>query len=190
MFPGVFAPQIFEDTYFFAENLPIGRGESLLEVGAGAGLIAIHAALNGAQYVRCTDINPLAVENILFNARYHGVSDRVRAELCDVFPSGDQWARSDVVFWNTPFIFRSEPITNILARSVYDFGYRGLEKYITGVRTHLAHEGRVYIGFSPTTGDEDRLSELLSENGFRKVLEAEDTFEDGFCLQLLELIPT
>ena len=67
--PGVFHPGFFFSTRLLLDFLAqhdLG-GKTLLELGAGSGLIAIHSARRGAR-VTASDINPAAVQSIRENA--------------------------------------------------------------------------------------------------------------------------
>ncbi|MEO5347250.1 MAG: 50S ribosomal protein L11 methyltransferase [Magnetococcus sp. YQC-9] len=64
---------------------PLGR---VLDMGCGSGVLAIWAALLGAERVLATDLDPVAVETALRNVAINGVSGRVEiAERADV-PQG------------------------------------------------------------------------------------------------------
>jgi release factor glutamine methyltransferase len=67
--PGVFYPGFIISTKFFLrylETLDL-REETLLELGAGSGIISLFAASRGA-VVTASDINPVSVQNIRENA--------------------------------------------------------------------------------------------------------------------------
>ena len=62
------------------------RGRSVLDVGAGSGLIAIAAAMAGAAGVTAADIDPFAATAIALNAAANGVA--IRVETDDVIGGG------------------------------------------------------------------------------------------------------
>ena len=74
VFPPVYSPS----TATFLELLDFPVGGSMIEVGCGAGAIAVSAALAGCAQVVATDVNPEAARNAELNAVRHGVADRVR----------------------------------------------------------------------------------------------------------------
>ncbi|RYY22684.1 MAG: methyltransferase domain-containing protein [Chitinophagaceae bacterium] len=76
--PGVFHPGFFFSTKFLLEHLSHEKlkDQSVLELGAGSGLISIYAALQGA-LVTATDINPVAVKCIKRNIAGNSVSVEV-----------------------------------------------------------------------------------------------------------------
>lgn len=81
---GVFHPGLFFSTHILLRRLlkePLA-GKSVLELGAGSGLIALVAAQRGAE-VLATDINPIATENLKLNAGQHQLS--VVVLLSDLF---------------------------------------------------------------------------------------------------------
>ncbi|MEV4559547.1 50S ribosomal protein L11 methyltransferase [Kitasatospora sp. NPDC049285] len=57
-------------------------GRTVLDLAAGSGLVAVAAALRGAQEVRAAEIDAYAVASIAVNAAANGV--RIAAELADV----------------------------------------------------------------------------------------------------------
>ena len=66
--PGIFHPGLFFSTKFLLEELCKTelKNKSFLELGAGSGLISIHAHKQGAM-VTASDISPAAVENLKKN---------------------------------------------------------------------------------------------------------------------------
>ena len=55
----------------------IQRGERVLDVGTGSGILAVAAAKLGAASVTATDIDPLAVDAARQTARRNGLADRI-----------------------------------------------------------------------------------------------------------------
>ncbi len=62
-----------------ARLLDVKRGEEVLELGCGAGLLSIAAAKLGAGSVMATDIDPKALQATLLNGRRNGMEDRIQA---------------------------------------------------------------------------------------------------------------
>lgn len=65
---GVFHPGLFYSTHFLLDELERENltGKTLLELGAGSGLISFQAAVNGAE-VTATDVSTLAIEGLQDN---------------------------------------------------------------------------------------------------------------------------
>lgn len=68
-----------------AERRPLGRA---LDVGCGSGILSIAAVKLGATRALGVDIDPIAIEATLANARHNRVGSRVRAREGSL-PSGD-----------------------------------------------------------------------------------------------------
>jgi methylase of polypeptide subunit release factors len=64
-------------TLELAVRLDVRKGERVLDLGCGAGLLAIAAARLGAGRVVATDIDPRALEATRQNALANGVADRI-----------------------------------------------------------------------------------------------------------------
>lgn len=58
----------------------VGAGERVLDVGTGSGILAIAAALLGAEEVLALEGDPLALEALAENVALNGVAERVRWE--------------------------------------------------------------------------------------------------------------
>jgi methylase of polypeptide subunit release factors len=142
--PDVFPAHIFYESQWFAEKVAEIVGEkSLLEIGTGTGVIAVFAALGGAE-VTVVDINPSAITN----ARENFASNEVEVasfvgHLYDPLPIG---SRFDYIFWNHPFNKGNTEETDVLLKSVFDFEYRDLEEYIAKAHEHLTDSGQLLLG--------------------------------------------
>ena len=142
--PGVFSPTYTPVTRLFTSWLPYPEGGSFLEIGTGAGVTAVCAALAGCARVVATDISEAAVENASLNAVRHGVDDRVEVVLSDLFDAlaGE---RFDAVYWNSSFtrVPADTELDDVLEASFVDPGYRAHERFLAEVSDHLAPRGRV-----------------------------------------------
>lgn len=101
--PGVFHPTLFQSTGTlarFVQQLPL-RGRSFLELGAGAGRVALIAARAGAN-VTASDINPAAITCLTRNAERNRLALRVvRSDLFDALPE-----HFDTIVINPPYYER------------------------------------------------------------------------------------
>jgi ribosomal protein L11 methyltransferase len=86
----------------FSESLAKGlRPHSVLDFGSGSGILAIGAALRGAERVHAVEIDRLAIDNALENARLNEVSARIRYETELSSLAGEEPAEGySVVFAN------------------------------------------------------------------------------------------
>jgi release factor glutamine methyltransferase len=87
-------------TLFLARHLPLREGDRALELGTGAGLIAILAARRGHAVV-ATDVIDACCEQARANALLNGVGDRVQVRCGDLFApvAGDAF---DLIAVNPP----------------------------------------------------------------------------------------
>jgi HemK-related putative methylase len=167
IYPTVFSPKFFRDSEFFARELPINKGEKLLEIGCGSGIVSICAVGKGAGKVVCVDINPVAVKNTERNAGLHGMAGKIRVLHGDVYNPLLDGERFDSIFWNTPWGLVKKKRLDVYEQSLWDTEYRSTERFIAQSVNHLKARGRLLIGFSSTIGDLKYLALLLKKYGFR-----------------------
>lgn len=132
--PGTAAP--------FAADAP-----AFLEVGSGAGVIAVLAALAGHR-VSAVDVNEHAVRNTVLNAARHGVADRVDAVHGDLLaPFAGR--RFDRIFWSSNYVLAPEEYVfdSDHERAYVDPGYRAHRRYLTEAVHHLTPAGRALLHF-------------------------------------------
>ena len=171
LLPGVFSPALTSSTEFYTRCLPFPRAGSFLEIGCGAGVTSVQAALSGCAEVTAVDIGPAAVENTTLNARRHG-APQVRALVGDVFdavPVGGY----DLVFWAIPYVALPEDdeYPSDLSRSVFDIGYQCCLAYLAGARSVLAPGGRLFLGFGDM-GYRAEMEAIATAHGWRPELVA------------------
>jgi release factor glutamine methyltransferase len=161
--PNVYSPRYFTDSLWFAEELPkLVRGNTLLEIGTGTGIVAVFCALEGATVV-ATDINPAAVRNARLNAELHRLNISVRqGNLFDPIESHEKF---DFVFWIHPFHNWSVPVGDVLLRAGFDHNYECLKGYIRQAKAYLSDHGKLLLG----TGDHadvETIAAVAEENGY------------------------
>jgi HemK-related putative methylase len=188
----VFSPTVFEDTFFFCDNLPFNAGDKALEIGCGTGVISVYLAAKG-MFVTSTDINPEALINTKVNSILNRVEDNVDTILSDIFDNVLKLTKFDLVFWNTPFIYHDELQINLLERSVFDSEYNGIKKYISGVKYYLNETGRAFLGFSSSSGNFELLNKICEKNNieihlYAQTFFADESNADAFSVELYELL--
>jgi len=160
--PGVFSPKIRRNSSWYADRIPpLLYGSSFLEIGSGAGVLAVRAARLGYAVV-ATDIDPAAVENTGQNAARHGV--RVDARLGSVYDPLHPDERFDSIFWNHPWMLSEGPVNARHAVS-YDQGYTGVGRFIREGKEHLASGGQLLVG-TGSLARTDLIEDWAREAGF------------------------
>ncbi len=101
IYPGVFHPGLFFSTkvllnYLNTQNI---KGSTLLELGAGSGLIAIYCSQQGAR-VTASDVNPVAIKNLKENADANNAD--IEIVLSDLFDNLNPGAFSWIII-NPPY---------------------------------------------------------------------------------------
>ena len=79
----VFQPTL--TSRLLAQAVQIPEGARVLDLGCGAGVLAVVAALKGASYVRAVDVMPESRLLVEANARRNHVEDRIEASCSDLF---------------------------------------------------------------------------------------------------------
>jgi len=138
-----------DDSYLLLKCVEVSPAESFLEMGAGSGLIALHAAKLGAR-VTAVDVNPHAVECARRNASRNGLRiDVVRSNL---FERVD--GTFDVIAFNPPYLPGTASSTSWVEKA-WAGGEEGSEmavEFLQNAWRHLAPGGRIYMVLSSVGG--------------------------------------
>ena len=192
LLPGVFAPVHTASTELFSTWLPYPVGGSFLEIGSGAGVTAVTAALAGCAHVTALDISRAAVANTEANARRHGVADRVRVLKSNLFDALDGDQRYDVIYWNSNVIDAPPEFEYLdeLQWAFFDRDYVTHDRFLSQGPKLLTPGGRMFLGFN-TLGNKERLRVMVDSLGlelatFRRHFGAVGGF--GVELSLLEVL--
>jgi release factor glutamine methyltransferase len=164
-----------------AERPPTG---TFLEIGSGAGVIAVCAALAGCT-VTAADINEAAVLNTRLNARRHGRQNHLRSVHSDLFTALPESDRFDTVFWSSNYVLAPEGFNyrSVAERAYVDPGYAAHRRYLAEAPLRTTSTGRALLHFS-SRGSLTELCGIADECGrelvireFRAVLEGEDVVD-------------
>ncbi|MEA2053861.1 MAG: HemK2/MTQ2 family protein methyltransferase [Candidatus Thermoplasmatota archaeon] len=131
---GVYPPS--EDSYFLIQCINVGK-ERVLDMGTGTGIIALHAAKEGA-VVTAVDKNEKAVKNAKENADNNGIKLTVRQS--DLFSNVKE--SFDVIIFNPPHLPSDK------TEEAWEGGKDGVEiteKFLGGASYHLNSGGKIYI---------------------------------------------
>jgi release factor glutamine methyltransferase len=186
IYPNVFSPKYFSDTAFFAQSIVVRKGEKFLEMGCGAGIIAVFCALNGA-IVTAIDINKSAVENTNENIKKHGVSKNARVLLGDLYSPLRKNEKFDTIFWNVPFIYTEKEKFTDLEKSVFNPRYDLIRKFVNQGKKRLRMDGRILIGFSKNIGRLDVLKKIIKDESLTMKEVAKKIIDTGSPLGKISL---
>ena len=192
LLPGVFAPTYTPVTVLFTTWIPYPVNGTLLEIGSGAGVTAVSAALAGCRGVTALDISAAAVENTRRNVEQHGVADRVNVRHSDLFDALSADDRFDLIYWNSNFVEAPADFVNAsdLHHAFFDPGYETHRRYLLEAPLHLSEQGRLLLGFSDL-GSWEQLSTACGAAGLTaEILRAKRCqLETSIEFQLVELRP-
>lgn len=178
-------PEVYEpsdDSFLLLRVADPRAGESFLEIGAGSGIVSLHAAKLGAK-VTATDLSPHAVECVRRNAARNNL--RVKVILSDLFDRVD--GEFDVIVFNPPYLPSEGKSTSWIERS-WAGGEHGSEtavRFIEQAWKHLAPGGRIYLILSSLTGVMQVLRETKERYESVMVEEKHLFFESVFAYRLV-----
>ena len=142
--------------------------ENILEIGFGSGILSIVLAkILGKKIIAC-DINKLALDLALENARIHGVESLIEFRLCDFRKINENF---DFIFSNPPYIKNSykldiwvdsEPKNALFGG---EKGYEILENIIEFAKAKKANFLACEFGYD----QKENLKEILSKNAYNPI---------------------
>jgi release factor glutamine methyltransferase len=92
---------------FLLENIVVNDGDEVLDIGTGAGIQAIFAA-EKARRVVATDLNQDAVDDTIYNAKFHDLSHIIDARQGDLFGPVKENEKFDVIIFNIDYPYNEE----------------------------------------------------------------------------------
>jgi len=149
-----------EDSFLFAENLPVGTGDRVVDMGTGCGILGVIAATKADEVV-AVDINPYAVRCAKENAELNHVAEKMSFVQGNLFSSIRTGERFDLVLFNAPYLpSDDEDEDSWLARS-WTGGVSGrnvIDRFISGAPKHLEPNGEILLVQSTLSDVEETLS--------------------------------
>lgn len=175
-----------EDTFFLADNLDVGKGERVLDLGTGCGLFSIIAAREGGKVV-ATDVSEQAIDCAKENAENQGFQDDIDFRTGYLFePVKDE--NFDLIVFNPPYLpVPSEESLEAPLERAWDGGPNGrrvIDEFLEKVEDHLDPNGRFLFVQSSLSGVQET-SEKLKKRGFRvKKKSKKFSFEKLYLFQV------
>ena len=180
--PEVFHPGFFSSTLLLQQqvNKLYLEGKSLLELGAGSGLIAMSAAKKGA-LVTATDINPVAVDYLHRNSKENNLDlEIIRSDLFAGIPG----KKFDLIAINPPYYRK-------MAQTWYDHAWYCGEngEYFSGLFSQLEgyqHEGTTVLMVLCDGCDMEMIKAAAGKNGFhfQLLLTKQSLLEKNFIYKI------
>lgn len=137
-----------EDTFLLLEALDsigLKETESVLEIGTGTGIIAIHMARH-ATSVTAVDINPHATECARKNAKANGIKN-IEIKESDLFENVGK--KYDLIIFNPPYLPEEKKDTKKdIIECSWDSGKSGrntTDRFLKDAPLHLKDKGRIII---------------------------------------------
>jgi release factor glutamine methyltransferase len=180
-------PQVFHPGFFFSTRLLLNqvkgealKGKTLLEPGAGSGLLSIAAAKRGAS-VTATDINRTAVEYLQLNALRNRVPLRIiHSDLFESIPPQP----FDYILINPPY-YKKRPLTEL--DHAWYCGEQGeyFSRLFEGIGGYMHPSSKAWMVLCDGC-DMDMIQELAAKNGvkLKLVSEKKNLVETNFIFRL------
>ena len=151
-----------EDSFLFAENLAVRRGDAVLDVGAGCGILGIVAA-DKASKVVAVDVNPYAVRCAKANAKLNRVIDKMFFVQGALFAPIRTAERFDLILFNAPYLPAEAKEDDSWLGCAWAGGASGrqvIDRFICEAPQHLKQAGRIFLMQSTLSGVDETLREF------------------------------
>ena len=165
-----------EDSYLLADNLEIKKGQSVLEIGTGSGIVAMYAS-RLTDDITVTDINFDACELARKNFAENGI-ENIEILWGNLFEVVEN-RKFDVILFNTPYLpTEDDEVLDNTINYAFDGGLNGrkvIDLFLNEVKNHLNDGGIVQMIQSSLSGNDETLAKL-DELGFIAEIAASEHF--------------
>ena len=165
-----------EDSYLLADNLQIEKGQSVLEIGTGSGIVAMYAS-KLTDEITVTDINFDACELARKNFEANSI-ENIEILFGNLFEPVEN-RKFDVILFNTPYLPTEDgEVLEDTINYAFDGGLNGrkvIDVFLNEVGNHLNDGGIVQMIQSSLSGNEETL-EKFDNLGFIAEIAATEHF--------------
>lgn len=165
-----------EDSYLLADNLQIEKGQSVLEIGTGSGIVAMYAS-RLTDNITVTDINFDACELARKNFEANSI-ENIEILFGNLFEPVEN-RKFDVILFNTPYLPTEDgEVLEDTINYAFDGGLNGrkvIDLFLNEVKNHLNDGGIVQMIQSSLSGNEETL-EKFDNLGFIAEIAATEHF--------------
>jgi len=151
-----------EDTFLLAENLDVKKGEHVLDMGTGCGIIGVLAAKKGGRVV-ATDINPYALKCAEKNVKLNGIHRKIEFRLGNLFEPIKPDEKFSLIAFNAPYLPSEPTEEQTLIEKAWSGGQNGrevIDAFISKVSSFLAENGRVLLVQSSLSNIDETLQKF------------------------------
>ncbi len=166
--PEVYDPA--EDTFLLLESIDIKKGNLVLEIGTGCGIIALKCARIGANVI-CSDINHYAIKLVKRNYQRNKslIKGRFEVRIGDLFDIVKKQEKFDVIIFNPPYL-PTKRNDCVGGSGWFDIAINGgvdglslTKRFIEELKNHLKRQGKAYFVFS-SLANKKRLEYILTKS--------------------------
>ena len=165
-----------EDSYLLADNLQIEKGQSVLEIGTGSGIVAMYAS-RLTDNITVTDINFDACELARKNFEANSI-ENIEILFGNLFEPVEN-RKFDVILFNTPYLPTEDgEVLEDTINYAFDGGLNGrkvIDLFLKEEKNHLNDGGIVQMIQSSLSGNEETL-EKFDNLGFIAEIAATEHF--------------
>lgn len=170
-----------EDSFLLAENMNVTKGDIVLDMGTGCGILAILAAQK-TKKVMAIDINPYAIDCATKNAEINCVSEKIEFRCGDLFLPTRPGDKFNVILFNSPYLPSEPDEEKSWIGKAWAGGPNGrkvIDRFIINAPNALTEDGRILL-IQSSLSDVEKTLEMFCENNLlaKVIVKFKVPFED------------